>query len=555
MNILIIVISIVATLFSSVILAYISMATMIGPFIAPTIILIAGLILKLRSGHLQSETNKDLALIQTVGSVGGIVATAVGFTLPTLYFLDRGAFELMLASPLSFSITIGAICLASGSLGILLGRSFKKKLLVDEDLPFPVSHLIHKTITSQSQGKQAKQLLTGFSLSALICFLRDGFKLGAYFHIPRLIPSNQIFLFSSLLQNKFVIIIMPMLWAIGFIAGTAIAFPLLVGMLSKYLVLYPINHHSLYLPFKLFPVLDKYQFGMAFCSGLVVAQVLPGILKYPGIVWNSVKQYSGYSSVHRTTSLKSFLLKGISSPLKLFTNLEAVVALTMTIGLFTYFGFPLVSQLVILPLVIVSAYNITFIGGKIGLVQIGRFTTFVMVPTMLFFKLTPLQITVLCVFVSSAITCASDLLFDYKVGELCNVSVQKIYRYQWLGVIVTSLCLGFFLWLLFSNLQVGTAELFAQRGKSRALLIQSFGFNWTVLFLGFLYGLILRKLKINPSMVFGGVLMPNSLTIGLVIGALGTLLTSKTKELFPFFSGVFAAESIWMIISILASMV
>jgi hypothetical protein len=250
--------------------------------------------------------------------------------------------------------------------------------------------------------------------------------------------------------------------------------------------------------------------------------------------------------------IKNHLYDGSSGKARFsFIHFEALFAFLLITGLLFYFKFPILSLVIILPLTVISAYNIGFIGCQIGLVQIGRFTTFVMIPTLLLFKLTSLQITILCVLVSVCISTSADLLFDYKIGSLCEVSDAKIHRYQWLGVVVTSACMGLVLWLLFTNLQLGTAELFAQRAKSRALLIQSFDFNWMVVFLGFLYGLILKKMKISPSMVFGGLLMPNGLTIGLVIGAVGSLFLKKKKDLFPFFSGIFAGESIWLILSIL----
>lgn len=515
------------------------MATMIGPWIAPTLVLMAGLVLKIAHGQASGlnppvDRTRDLVLIQTVGSVGGIVATAAGFTLPTLYFLDRPTFNCMLSNMPSFCLIIGLLCLSGGSLGILLGRAFRHKFLAksneNSELSFPVSQLIYKTITSQSQAKQTKQMLFGFSISGAICFFRDFFRF------------KQFFAFRSIFGQTFPVIIMPMLLAIGFIVGTNIVFPLLVGMLSKYFILYPVNHHSTYLPFRLFHVLDKKLFAMAFCSGLILADVLPGILKYPSIIMNSIKKYSGLSLKPAKFST------GVFNTLK---NFEVILSLLSIFFLMFYFSFPPLVFVVMVPLTIISAYNISYLGCKIGLVQIGRFTTFVMIPIILLFKLTPLQITILCVLVSVCITTASDVLFGYKIGDLCKISHKTIYRYQWLGLLITALGLGFFLWLLFTNLQIGTTELFAQRGKARALLIQSFSFNWTVVFLGFLYGFILKKLRISPSMVFGGVLMPNALTLGLVFGALGTLFVKDKKAHFPFFSGIFAGESIWLIASIL----
>lgn len=529
--------SILLTFFSTFVLAYISMATMLGPWIAPTLVLLASLCFRFKKQYSSDEKNREIALIQTAGSLGGIIATAVGFTIPTLFFLDKAQFSTLLASPISFSFLIGSTCLAGGSLGIIIGKALKGKFLHNKSLPHPYSHLIHKTITAQEQGKQSKQLLAGFSLSWAFCFVRD-----------KLLTCKEFFVFPSLLGQGVPIVIMPMLWAIGFIAGAKIIFPLLVGMLSKYLVILPINNHSLYLPIKLFPVYEQEIFGMAFCSGLILAEILPGLLKYPGIIVNQIKNYSGYSYINKVSHYKNHLKALVSWKGK---DLEGIFSLIAIALVLLFLHFSLLSLFIIIPLTIIAAYNVSTIGCKIGLVQIGRFTTFVMIPMLLFFPMTPLQVTFLCVLVASCITTTSDVLFGYKIGSLCSVEEKQTHRLQWLGLIVTALCIGFFLWLLFTNLEIGSTELFAQRGKARALLIQSFTFDWIIVIIGLLFGLLLQRLKISPSMVLGGILMPNGLTIGLVFGAIGAFIIKKRQEYFPFFSGLSAGESIWFLLSLL----
>ena len=167
------------------------------------------------------------------------------------------------------------------------------------------------------------------------------------------------------------------------------------------------------------------------------------------------------------------------------------------------------------------------------------------------FQLDSFQITMLCVFVVISCAAASDLIFDYKIGHTFGISFDRIHKYQWLGLIATAIGIGACFWLFFTNLQLGSAELFAQRCQNRALLIQSLNFDWRVILIGLGYGFLLRRIKISPTMVFGGLLMPNGLTFGLAIGALGTLLSKNPKENHPFFSGVFASESIWIITRII----
>ena len=512
---------------------------------APLIVLMSSILLKFRKvAKSRSQTNQELALIQTVGSIGGLIATGVGFSLPTLYFLNPVIFNEMLKAPLYFAVFIGTLCLCAGGLGIWLARCFAQRFVKQEDLKFPVSQLIYKTITSGNQAKQAKKMFFGLGASWIFCFLRDGFLSFKGF-IPK-----QISILPSLLGSSIIIPMVPMYWAIGFITGIKIVFPLLVGMLSKYFVLWPINNHSLYLPFNLFSVMSDVDFSTAFCSGLVVAELALGLAKYPAIFCSNLKKCSGFNVLGKIKSIKTFF----AAPGKSIIGFEAVFVLSLSFAFLTYLKFNFIAQILLIAFTIAATYQLSYLGCKIGLVTFGRFATFIMIPMMLMFKLDFMQITMLCVFFNVCSAAASDLLFDYKVGQLCDISPKRIHRYQWLGLIVTALCIGFFLWLLFSNFQLGSPELFGQRGKTRALLIQSVGFNLWVLFFGFLFGWLLKKLKVSPTMVLGGILMPNSLTIGLIIGAVCSWLSKEPSEQEPAWSGIFAGESVWMLVSILTKM-
>ena len=91
-------------LLASVVIAHVSMVAAMGPWIAPIIVIISGVFARLRfAGHNKEQMHQELALIQTVGSVGGIVAMAIGFTLPMLYFLQPEAFNEWMANPGYFS--------------------------------------------------------------------------------------------------------------------------------------------------------------------------------------------------------------------------------------------------------------------------------------------------------------------------------------------------------------------------------------------------------------------------------------------------------------------
>jgi uncharacterized oligopeptide transporter (OPT) family protein len=543
---------------SSLILAYVSMVTMIGPWIAPSLVLVASLFLKLRVLKLNSEEKTNiLALSQSIGSVGGIVGVAIGFSLPTLYFLDPLLFNTLLSHPLYFCSLIGIACIAAGSLGMYLARVMSEKLINQEKLAFPVSKLIHKMIASQAQGKEVKNMVMGFSLSSVFCFVRDGIGTIKGF-LPKV-----VFLFQGLAGKEIALALFqgPTLWAVGFTTGAMITVPLLVGMLSKYLVLYPINMHSTFLPVSLFAPLTAEHFSMAFCSGLVLAEALLGL---PDTI---IKTWRAYSMPQWLRSrLANMFSSGFvpSETLKpqdpsflykvqayLAQNWDLCFALLTSVALFTFLDFSLPAQCFVLVGTVIAAQQLSIMGAKAGLIPFGRFATFVMVPAMLLFPLNNMQLTLLVMFVNIAAAVASDLLFDYKVGALCSIKLKRIYNAQWVGLIATSLCMGFFLWLLFTNFQLGSPELFAQRGKTRALMVQATHFNMWVLLLGLLYGSFLSRIKVSPALVLGGILMNNSISIGLIMGGLCSKLFKQPEEKFTFWSGVFAAESLWILLGML----
>src|SRR5579862_8066717 len=139
MNFLVIGLGIFFSIISAAILAYISIATMIGPWKAPTIVLITSMLFKILKRPSQTtQSRQEIVLIQSIAAGGGIIATGIGFALPMLYFLDPKTFQEWLANPVYFCLTISAISLAAGSLGIWIGNSISHKLLVEDKLPFPV---------------------------------------------------------------------------------------------------------------------------------------------------------------------------------------------------------------------------------------------------------------------------------------------------------------------------------------------------------------------------------------------------------------------------------
>ena len=526
----IIIVSILLSIFSTSVMCYISMATPIGPWIAPTLVLCGLLLFNLFSRRV---TSTSLALATSAGSIGGIMATAFGFSYPALYFLDPGLFNTWMTYPIFFATIISALAFIGGGLGIWIADWCEDTLLVKEQLAFPIGQLVHKTILAMSnQMRKAYELVIGFAGTMIFCMLQDGVM-----RVPSFIPKSLMMV--NAMKVGFINIptikldLFPLVWAIGFVTGHVIAIPLAVGAVSRILFLDPLHRTSW------FCHLTSMEFILAFCSGMILIGAVTSFIGLPKQIWRGIKKMK--LDFDAGTMLSG---NGFSRNMAL----EFGLLLILFILFFSYFEFSWLAQFYMLVSTIICAYQIAAIAGRIGMALVGRYATFVMVPGMLLFGFNAVQLVLISTLVEICGGVTTDVLFGRKLAQLAGIDRSLMKRYQYFGLIISSLIIGIVFWLLVSHFQLGSDQLFAQKAQGRQLLVAVRQFDPYVLLIGALFGFLLQKIKINPALVFGGLLMPINLVVGLVLGGLCTMCTSDKEEWFPFWSGVYAANSIWMLL-------
>lgn len=534
MTLLVFALSIFFTILAAATLAYVSMMTMIGPWFAPTIVLIGGVITRKMYPNLPHHaTEYSIAALQAIAAGGGTIAVGIGFALPMLYFLDPFLFLYLIEHPLLFITHLSCTILCAGAMGIFIGSKLAPLLIHKQELPFPSSKITLSLIQTHQGSHQNNLLYWGFLSTGTLCIMRDGIVGWFKNIIPQtlslpLVPGHEISFSLS-----------PMLVAIGFSAGHHIALPLVVGVTSKMLICGILDHRG----FSSNSGLPNTMLG--FCSGLVIAE-----LAYSILIGNRI-------SVQNIRSVASRLLTPYQKAyhLQLRSYWHGLLIFSISALFLWQAQFPLSAIILFLLLTCVATYYICVVSGHIGMVQFGRFSTFIMVPMSLLFSLSSLQITLICLFFHICAACASDYLFDYNIFFLGNYPKKNLVLYQIVGLVITALCLGVIFWLLFTTFQLGGPELFAQRGQTKALLLQSLNFDLFILVIGMSVGLLLKKLKISPTMTLGGILMPSSLVFSLLAGAFINFLIKDKGRYTPLCAGILTAESLWVIISILMKLI
>jgi hypothetical protein len=215
MNFFLVLSAIVASIFSTAVMSYIAMATPIGPWIAPTIVLLGGLLARcIRVSD--AAVNRSLALVTAAGSIGGIVATAAAFSYPTLFFLDTPLFMEWMSRPWFFCAILTALVLAAGGCGLLAAQLFENDLIEQHKLPFPIGQLVYKLIVAQRNIRKSYELGVGF-LTSFCWTIAQG-----SFGIMRAVVPQTVTLFSghsfgavSVPAISLQLTVLPMLLAIG----------------------------------------------------------------------------------------------------------------------------------------------------------------------------------------------------------------------------------------------------------------------------------------------------------------------------------------------------
>lgn len=545
MNKSVVFIAILFSVFSTVIMSYISMATPIGPWVELILVLMAIMIFRVFLRYQSSnQLKKAIGLTTVAGGVGGIIATVCGFTLPTLYFLQPEHFNALMAQPYYAWSIIAGLVLVSGSCAFIIIQFAEKSFLANETLTFPIGLMVSKMIVAQNQLRKAIELCTGIVLTTIFGLLQafTSFIPSTITLFPRLIisaASGKPFLPAIVMRLD----LLPIFIAVGYVAGDLLMLPLAMGMVTKIFFLEPLTATF----FSGGSESAAYNFIVAFGGGMILQAALATFVRFPKMFIAFIKRVKVWFANGLRHNANFFQWKKMHIGLCLWCVTTLITGYLYA----RHFGFSGTAQLYVLLFSIVCVYQIVSIGGKVGLAPLGRFVTLVMLPGFLLFDFTPLQITLVSAFVGLTGGIAIDLMFGRKMGQQVAIDTSLIKKFQWLGLVIAALLVGVVFFLLVKRFGLGLEELAAQRAQARALLISAYSFNGYGMVVGFLYGCFLAMVRFNSLLVFTGLLFPVQYSLMLIGGGLITLFAQDKEDWDPFWSGVFAAGSLLIFVQAL----
>ncbi|MGX8681925.1 MAG: OPT/YSL family transporter, partial [Spirochaetales bacterium] len=176
-------------------------------------------------GRFKNSSLQEINVTHTLMSAGAMVAGGLAFTIPGLWIINP-------SSKVPFlPILVMAVC--GAVLGTLLSALYRKNLIVDQNLDYPIGQAAYNTlVTGLKKGKESVKLFVSMAASAVFTFMRDLF--GWIPSVVTLYPGSTSIAPISMW-------ISPMAVAIGAMIGKVFALLWFGGAILGFLVITPIG--------------------------------------------------------------------------------------------------------------------------------------------------------------------------------------------------------------------------------------------------------------------------------------------------------------------------
>jgi putative OPT family oligopeptide transporter len=467
---------------------------------------------------LRRNSIKENNIVQTIASAGESLAAGVIFTIPAFLLLNYNVDYLY----------IFIVACVGGILGVLAFIPFRKRFIEEEDkvLPYPEGRACAEVLLSPSRGKDVIYIIVGFVYGFLTRILINVFSF---------LKSSFSFIIDKF--SQFSIELSPALIGAGYILGLKISSYIFTGGILAWFVLIPLISY-------LTSNYDFYNVWNNYIRYIGAGGVLVG-----GVI-SFAKNYKAFE-----TFLKFRISK---DDLPLFFILPTFLLLILV--LYITFKFNILGII----LAFIFAIIFTGISGRIvGIVgsssnPISGMTIATLLIVSIIIKNVGytgfegifIAITIgAIVCISAAI--AGDISQDLKTGFLVNSRPINQEIAQIIGVLASSIVIGYILILLNKAYVIGSKELSAPQATLMSIILKSsFEGNlpWILLLIGGVIAIIFELININALAVAVGLYLPLDLSTSIFVGGLFSKIFHRNYGVI-YSSGVIAGDSLGGIIS------
>ena len=474
-------------------------------------------------GHRKDSTLQEINVTHTMMSAGSMVAGGLAFTIPGLWIINPEASVPFL--PVMVMAVCGAI------LGTLLSALYRKNLIEEQKLDFPIGQAAFNTITTGiKKSVDSLKLYVSMAFSAVFTFMRDLFGW---------IPAVTTVFPGSASVAPVAIYISPMALAIGAMIGKLFALLWAGGAVFAFFILTPIGIHAGW--FADLGVADLFRqnlgLGLLIGTGLAVfVKAIIGSIKRLKNKENGMKLSARGIVPVAAVLVFAIILLAVGTDLNILQALIAVAGVCLTC---------LLSGM---------------ITGMSGVNPMEVFGILVMLLIQVIWQPEILVLFLSAGLVSVACGLSGDVMNDLKSGYLLKTDPKQQLLAEGIGGVIGAVVSVFVLFVMkrsFGGFGPGTA-LPAPQASAVASMASGLGSS-PVFYIGIALGLILFLVNVPASAIGLGIYLPSYISmivgVGYIISAIVKKITKasdKTMNLIS--SGLLGGEGIAGVVVAIISM-
>lgn len=474
-------------------------------------------------------------MVQTIASAGESVAAGAIFTIPALFLLGT--------SPSVF--TMGIISLIGGTLGVIFMIPIRRYLIVQEHgrLPYPEGTACAEVLVAgEVGGASAGLVFTGGGVGLLYKFLGDGIKL---------FPTEISYGFKGALNGAGIgMDVYPALLGVGFIIGPKIAAYMLGGAILGWFCFMPLialigsGGTTIVAPAtQAIAEMDYWAIWTNYIkyigAGAVAAGGIISLIKsLPAMVSSFKEAMKAYKNKNNTASVKrterdldsKYIIAIIIIAIILMVAVKQIQVGLLGAILVVIFGFFFVT---------VSSRIVGIVGSSSNPVS-GMtiatllFTAIIMKAAGVTGKAGVVAAISVGAIICTAASIAGDTSQDLKTGYLVGSTPRRQQTGELIGVLATSVVIGFIMIMLNQAYGFGSKELGAPQATLMKLVVEgimSGNLPWNLVFVGIGSAVMLELFGIPSLPVAIGLYLPIHLSTPIMVGGvIKGILTKKVKE-------------------------
>ncbi|MBP7854556.1 hypothetical protein KAZ82_01310 [Candidatus Babeliales bacterium] len=498
--------SVLFSMVSTAMMAYLAMNTQLGPWVAPVFVVVCMVfVIPLVKGGWFYE---HAVIAIASGSVGGMIGICLGLSFPSFYFLHKELFDSWLQDPIKFSGIIFCFVVIAALYALFLGYFLRHYFLHRPRAKFPMSQLVYDVIFVDVAKKSHRLMMSGLGVATLwnsiMMLSRSAWVLYA--------PQLHMF---------------PLLMSVGFVAGMTITFPVFIGLIIREFGFKLVRVHT-------GSTLLTNSFLMTFCFGMLLMVVLRMII----VSWKNRKS----QEVQQRTEYWHKKFKD-SAVFKWY-----VLIIGLIVAWLHFFGASVITCVyALIAIAWLSKYMVQII-AEVGIIEVDSYAWLVILPLVYIIAPPSMVVVSIAVFATLCLGLVVDFMFSYKLADLANVSYHKVVRYQMMASVCAAISAGLFFWWYCQFLTYESFALVAPKAHELDHVIKFGQYDHTVLMAGVLCAGLVLLLTSELLIVIGAVLMDPFMSLVLVIAGICAHFVKEREKLYPLWFGIYAGHMLWLIV-------